>query len=91
MKIEIEEKDFLQLIYWARRYCDGRSTYVASEFNKLHEKITMEYPEIIQNDQYDSTLYNKGQFWPYAQDGMYNPNTGAYDAMIRKPKKIENT
>ena len=78
--MKIEEKDLLELIFWARRYCDGRATYAPSEFNKLYANITSKHPEIIQKDQFDSTLYNKGEFWPYAQDGMYNSNTGSYDA-----------
>lgn len=47
----------------------------------MYEKIVQMNPEILQKDQFDPTLKNKGEFWPYAQDGMYNPTSGAYNAM----------
>ena len=86
-KMQIAEKDLLELIFWARRYCDGRSTYAPTEFNWLYERLVQLNPDISVKDQFDHTLYNKGEFWPYAQDGMYNPMTRAYDAMPRKPKE----
>ena len=86
MKVEIEEKDLLDLIWWARRYCDSRSTFAPTEFNQLYERVVQMYEEIVQKDQFDHILFNKGEFWPYAQDGMYNKDTGAYNAMPRKRK-----
>jgi hypothetical protein len=88
-KIEILEKDLLELIFWARRYCDRRSTYAPTEFNWLYERICGLYPDITVKDQFDDTLYNNGECWPYAQDGQYNPNTGAYDAIPSKKIKKE--
>lgn len=84
--VEIQERDLLDLIHWSRRYCDSRSTYAPTVFNQVYERIIQNYPEIIQKDQFDHTLYNKGEFWPYCQDGMYNKETGSYDAM---PKNIK--
>jgi len=28
----------------------------------------------------DETLTEKGKYWPYAQDGMYDEKTGHFDA-----------
>ena len=68
-KIEIDENDLIDLLYWARRYCDNRSTYAPSRFNKIYNKIRNEYPDfIIICDKFDSTLKNNGIYWPYAQD-----------------------
>lgn len=80
--MKISEEDLLELIYWARRYCDGRATYAPSRFNQLYDKIVQMNPTIFikEKDQFDQTLMDKGKYWPYAQDGMFNENTGAYDA-----------
>ena len=80
--MKISEEDLLELIYWARRYCDGRATYAPSRFNQLYNKIVQMNPTIFikEKDQFDQTLMDKGKYWPYAQDGMFNENTGAYDA-----------
>ena len=85
--IEIEEKDLLDLIHWARRYCDKRMTYAPNAFNKIYKRI-FEENCLWSLDTYDHTLYNNGQFWPYAQDGQYDPLTGRFDAMERK-KEID--
>lgn len=61
----------------ARRYCDGRSTYIASHFNRIYNALQSEHPHtLVIDDMFDPTI----KFWPYAQDGMYNPKTGAFDA-----------
>jgi hypothetical protein len=78
--IEIEIDDLLELIHWARRYCDQRSTYAPSNFNKLYDKLLLSYPFLKDKDPFDKTLMNKGEFFPYAQDGMYYPENGAFDA-----------
>ena len=80
--IKIEKDHLLELIYWARRYCDGRSTYSTSSFNQLYDKIVQLNPTISikEIDQFDPTLTDNGKYWPYAQDGMYNPKNGSYDA-----------
>ena len=41
-------------------------------------------------DQFDHTLKDRGKYWPYAQDGQYDPNTGSFDARYSGPKMIEN-
>lgn len=82
--VAIEIKDLFDLIHWARRYCDGRSTFAPSSFNQVYSRIRSAYPDLVRcNDRMDETLMGRGAYWPYAQDGMYNPNTVNYDA--RKP------
>ena len=79
--VEIEEHDLIDLIHWARRYCDARATYAPSAFNNVYERIKIKTPELLTSqDQFDCTLKDKGIHWPYAQDGMYNSETGAFDA-----------
>lgn len=78
--MEIEEKNLLDLISWARRYCDGRGTYAPTSFNQVYESIRIRYPNLIEIDQFDFTLMEKGKYWPYAQDAMFNEETGAFDA-----------
>lgn len=85
--MEIEEKDLLELIWWARRYCDRRCTYVPSDFNKLYDKIVGMNPSFRNKDKFDRALTDEGKFWPYAQDDMYDEKTGRFDA--RPKKKIE--
>ncbi len=80
-KVLVNPHYLLDLIFWARRYCDGRSTYAPSSFNKIYKEIRSEYPDLLRcKDQFDDTLKDKGAFWPYAQDGMYNPENGSFDA-----------
>lgn len=81
MKIKVEEKDLLDLIFWARRYCDSRSTYAPSDFNRIYMNLRSYCPETVRKDQFDQTLKDKGTFWPFAQDSMYNPTTKAYNAI----------
>lgn len=77
----ISQCDLINLIHWARRYCDYRMTYAPSEFNKIYNRICSDNPYMIRClDKFDSILMNNGEFWPYAQDGNYNPDTGAFDA-----------
>lgn len=81
-KVEIQLDDLMELIYWSRRYCDGRSTYAPSRFNKLYDKFLKfnQNISIKEKDQFDETLMHKGKYWPYAQDGMFNEDTGSFDA-----------
>lgn len=88
--IEIDAKDLIELIYYSRRYCDGRSTYAPSHFNNIYQRIRSENPDFIRTyDYFDPTLTDKGMFWPYAQDGMFNEKTGSFDARPREPRMIE--
>jgi len=83
--IKIEEFDLLELIHWARRYCDGRATFAPSSFNNVYARIRSSYPDLLRcKDDFDETLLEKGKYWPYAQDGMYKERNGSYDA---RPKK----
>lgn len=88
--IKIEENHLLELIYWARRYCDGRSTYAPSRFNQLYDIFVQLNPTISikEKDQFDQTLMDKGKYWPYAQDGMFKEETGSFDVRPLKPRSI---
>lgn len=80
-KMEIDKDDLMDLLHWARRYCDRRSTGAPSSFNAVYQRIRSEYPDIFRcDDKFDKTLMDKGAYWPYAQDGMYNKETGHFDA-----------
>lgn len=78
--MEIEEKDLLDLIHWARRYCDYRSTYATQIFNDLYDRIVQLNPSIKDRDKPDTVLHSNGKFWPYAQDGMFDERSGRCDA-----------
>lgn len=80
-EVTISSEDLMELIHWARRYCDDRSTYAPSRFNNLYKRVRSAYPDLIRcHDQHDATLKQKGAYWPYAQDGMYDESTGRFDA-----------
>lgn len=81
MKVKVDLEDILEMVYWARRYCDGRSTYAPSSFNKRYQNLNYETMGQLQiQDKHDDTLTNEGEYWPFAQDGMFNPETFAFDA-----------
>lgn len=80
-KVEICERHLLDLIHYARRYCDARATYSSHDFNKIYIEIRSDYPDTMRKDQFDNTLKDKGSYWPYAQDGMYNSNNKSYNAI----------
>lgn len=81
LMINVEESDLMDLIHWARRYCDGRATFAPTEFNKVYERIRSNHPDLIRcKDNFDATLKDRGAYWPYAQDGMYSHENGSYDA-----------
>lgn len=73
MKYELEEHELQELIHWSRRYCDLRSTYAPSMFNELLDSIMKRYPTFV------PTLDDQ-HYFPWAQDGMYNPDNGNFDA-----------
>lgn len=85
--MEIEDNIVLELIYWARRYCDDRSTYSPTRFNWIYEYVIELNPSLKDKDNFDSTLKDKGKYWPYAQDGMFNEKTADYDARPMKPRR----
>lgn len=89
--VHVRAIDLLDLIHWSRRYCDQRATYAPSSFNQLYDRIKSEYSELLDSkDEFDHTLKDKGTYWPYAQDGMHNTSTGAYDARPKKPTEVSN-
>lgn len=77
--IPVYKNHLLDLLYWARRYCDGRATYAPSNFNQIYKWIAKDN-RVLPGDMLDQTLKENGKYWPYAQDGMYDENTGAFDA-----------
>jgi hypothetical protein len=87
-KIQVLECDLLDLIHYARRYCDSRSTYAPREFNKIYIRIKLAYPNFIRKDEFDNTLKDSGTYWPYAQDGMFNKEKDAFNAL--QEDKYEN-
>lgn len=82
--VSIRKDTLLDLIHWARRYCDGLVTYDPSLFNRCYRKIIKEYPEISSLDQFDRTLKDEGSYWPYCKDGWYEWEKSQYDAMPEK-------
>lgn len=50
-KIKIEQQ-LLDLIHWARRYCDERTTYAPTSFNQEYENIVQMNLEIGKEDQF---------------------------------------
>lgn len=82
-KVTVKAEYILELIHWARRYADRRCTFVPSEFNKIYTEIMIDYPFLKEHEFIDQTLYDNGKFFPLAQDGDYNENTGNFDARSR--------
>lgn len=76
MTIEIPPALLMTLVWMARRYADGRSTYAPSDFNKAYERLKDICPQLLADEQTDHTC----KYFPYAQDGMYDPITGVFDA-----------
>lgn len=85
---KIDYDDLSELVHWARRYCDFRSTYAPHTFNQTLDRIRKLNPAFI--DPMDDTLMNHGTYFPYAQDGMYNPKTGAFDARPLHAQEAQN-
>lgn len=79
-KCKIDQKDLLDLISWARRYCDGRSTFAPSSFNQIYRQVIAINPHIAELDKFDVTLTHDSKFFPYAQDGMYVEGQMGFDA-----------
>ena len=80
-KIVVDKQIVLDLVFWARRYCDQRATFAPTDFNKIYKVLSNDYPQIFPSeDQEDKTLMNQGEFWPYAQDGMYGTSGESWDA-----------
>lgn len=88
--VDINSDILMELIFWARRYCDGRSTYAPTRFNWIYKYLRNKYPDLLRyKDQFDQTLKNKGSYWPYAQDGMYDEKSGCFDARIYPLEEIK--
>ncbi len=76
----VSQKLLMELLFWARRYCDGRSTYAPSTFNGIYAVLMEKCPELVDFDRMDDTLTANGKYWPHAQDGMYDEVTGHFEA-----------
>lgn len=74
MKIKISERDLLDLISWARRYCDNRSTYAPSSFNQLYDRLVIDCSFIEEYDEKDHTLKDRGKYFPHAYDPLDHEN-----------------
>jgi hypothetical protein len=81
--VEITVQQLLDLIHWSRRYADYRTTYVPSDFNRMYDAIMAEHPFLAELEKDDETLMERGKYFPYAQDGNYNSDTGVFDARPR--------
>lgn len=82
-EVTIKSKDLIDLIHWARRYCDNRSTFAPSSFNNIYIRLRSDNPDLFRcKDEFDKTLKDNGAYWPYAQDGNYNSETGVFDARL---------
>ena len=75
----LSERHLQELVHWARRYVDGRSTYAPSSFNEVLHNIMERYPDFV-------PLLDDQHYFPWAQDGMYNPDNGNFDA---RPRKVQ--
>ena len=69
--VNIDSKHLLKLIHWARRYVDGRRTYVPSDFNNIYDVIMSKNPELKSLEFVDQTLTENGKYFPHATDGDY--------------------
>jgi hypothetical protein len=80
--IEVPNHILRDLLFFSRRYCDGRRTYAPSEFNDIYMELEKLHGSALIRaiDMPDKTLMDGGNFWPYAQDGMYDEQTGHFDA-----------
>lgn len=68
------------LIHWARRYSDQRCTFAPREFNKVYAHLLSKYPFLDEFDMHDPTLMHGGAYFPYAQDGDFDPDSSSFDA-----------
>jgi len=72
----------MELVFWARRYCDRRISYAVNDFNKIYRYLRSKHPDLLRTkDKFAPTLMDNGTYWPFAQDGMYNKETGSWDAI----------
>lgn len=78
--ISVNTKDLVILLHFARRYCDGRYTFSPITFNNIYDAIADKYAFIKEMDKEDKALMHFGAYFPYAQDGGYDPETKRFDA-----------
>jgi hypothetical protein len=79
--VVIPLQDLLDLVFWARRYCDKRSTYGPIVFNEIYSRLMKSDLSFREKDTLDITLMDNGAYWPYAQDAMYDPISEKFNAI----------
>lgn len=70
-KVDVDARDLLELIHWARRYADMRCTWVPGDFNKIYDKIIIKNPWITDLEFVDKYLTENGRYFPYAVHGNF--------------------
>lgn len=80
-KVYVEGKSLLELIHWARRYADMRSTWVPNDFNQIYDQIMAQYPFLKEHDFHDKALHCEGKNFPYATNGIASENERDYTSV----------
>jgi hypothetical protein len=71
--VVISEQDFLELLHFARRYCDGRMTSVPSVFNAIYDRVQRDNPALLLKEREDVVTKR----FPYAHDPFSREERGA--------------
>lgn len=79
VEIKITVRQLLDLIHWARRYCNGRSTSSPHDFNLMYWELANRYPDIVTFDKEKPD--NSIEFFPFAQDGMFRKEDNRFNAI----------
>ena len=74
--VSVDADHLVWLIHWARRYADGRYTWVPRDFNDIYDTIMGKYPSLKQREFRDELLTNRGQYFPHAKAGEYDADYG---------------
>jgi hypothetical protein len=64
--LTIEEYDLLELIHYARRYCDGRYTGAPDNFNAIYDRLRTAAGVTLQEERSDAHVVTS---FPYATYG----------------------
>jgi len=85
--VAVRVDHLLSLIHWARRYADGRMTWVPRDFNEIYFIITNQYPYLKNLEFQDKLLTHDGRHFPYAQDGSSLEKNDKFDAVTEFMEK----
>ena len=67
--ISISKVDLLDLIHWARRYCDKEGGVSAKRFNGVYRRIRSDAQDLLRSfDCLDPILKDRGINWPLANE-----------------------